>query len=351
MWHIAGIAATATILGLSFGATMGADVPPSPAAPPSAPALSPPSEKAPAAQPPGKPPGGVAPKERPATDPPPTLEETAPADYPGLHNVVAYATDFYSGGVPEGQTAFDTLKRWGVRTIISVDGAMPELEAAKARGIRYVHLPIGYNGFDEERKLQLARAVRDLEKPIYLHCHHGKHRSAGAAGTVAVSLGWLDNAQALGRMKVSGTAKNYTGLFRCTEQAAKVMDAVLDRVPAEFPEISKPSGMVDAMVHIDEVNDHLKLIEKAGWKAPGDHPDLVPVAEAGRLVDLFRVLHQDDVTKAKPTDFAQMLASSESGAQKLEDGLTSGMPDVAALSATFKAINASCKECHSRYRD
>jgi hypothetical protein len=95
------------------------------------------------------------------------------------------------------------------------------VEKAKARGIRYIHLPIGYNGFDEQRKLQLVRATRDamVQGPVYIHCHHGKHRSAGAAATIAASLGWLSPAESVDRMHVSGTAANYTGLYACASSA------------------------------------------------------------------------------------------------------------------------------------
>ena len=84
-------------------------------------------------------------------------------------------------------------------------------------------------------KLELVRASRDAlrEGPVYVHCHHGKHRSAGAAGTVAVSLGWLTAEKAIERMKVSGTAPNYTGLYQCTAEAMPLGVEVIDRVPAE----------------------------------------------------------------------------------------------------------------------
>jgi len=162
--------------------------------------------------------------------PPPTMADGAPRDLPGLHNVVAYHEGFWSGGVPEGQAGFDSLRSLGVRTVISVDGALPDLALAKAAGLRYVHLPIGYDGFDDARKAELVRAVRDLPKPLYLHCHHGKHRSAGAAATVAVSLGWMTNAEAAARMKVSGTAEGYKGLWACTAKAAPMMAAAIDSI-------------------------------------------------------------------------------------------------------------------------
>ncbi|MCC6971830.1 MAG: hypothetical protein IT434_16580, partial [Phycisphaerales bacterium] len=216
---------------------------------------------------------------------PPKLGDDKPRDYSGLHNVVAYHDGFYSGSVPEGDAGFDAVAGMGVKTIISVDGAAPEVEYAKARGIRYIHLPIGYNGFDEARKLEIVRATRDAmaQGPVYVHCHHGKHRSAGAAAATAVSLGWMTPGEATARMKVSGTAPNYKGLYACAAAATVVGADVINAVTPHFPEIAPPQGFVKAMVELDEINEHLKLIEKAGWQPPKDHPDLDPVAEAGRM--------------------------------------------------------------------
>jgi len=284
---------------------------------------------------------------------PPKLGDDKPRDYSGLHNVVAYHDGFYSGSVPEGDAGFDAVAGMGVKTIISVDGAAPEVEYAKARGIRYIHLPIGYNGFDEQRKLEITRATRDAmaQGPVYVHCHHGKHRSAGAAAAVAVSLGWMTPDEATTRMKVSGTAPNYKGLYACAAAATVVGADVLDAVPADFPQAAPPKGFVKSMVEIDEINEHLKLIEKSGWQAPKDHPDLVPAAEAGRMADILRVLSTGDRAASKPAGFAEGLQSNSDAAQKLEDLLAAGEKDATKLSAQFKAVADSCKTCHAKYRD
>lgn len=284
---------------------------------------------------------------------PPRLGDDTPRDYPGLHNVVAYHDGFYSGSVPEGDAGFDTLAGMGVRTIISVDGAAPEVQYAKARGIRYIHLPIGYNGFDETRKLEIARATRDAmaRGPVYVHCHHGKHRSAGAAATTAVSLGWLTPEQAVERMKISGTAPNYKGLYACAAAATAVGADVLESVHSDFPQAAPPKGFVKSMVELDEISEHLKLIEKSGWQAPKDHPDLVPAAEAGRMADILRVLSTGDRAASKPAGFTDGLLSNSAAAQKLEDLLAAGEKDAAKLSAQFKAVADSCKSCHAKFRD
>jgi hypothetical protein len=239
-----------------------------------------------------------------------------------------------------------------VQTVISVDGAAPDLTRASANGVRYVHLPIGYDGFDDARKLQLVRAVRDLPKPIYIHCHHGKHRSAGAAATIAVSLGWLTTEAALARMKTSGTAPNYAGLYTCTASASLLTAAIIDQASPDFPSVTRPNGLVEAMLAIDDTNDRLVAIERAGWKVPADHTDLVPVAEAAALADHLRLLAASPEIAARPTSFRDLLAKSQSIAQRLEDQLsTVPSGDPARLSADMQALQATCKECHASARN
>jgi protein tyrosine phosphatase (PTP) superfamily phosphohydrolase (DUF442 family) len=284
---------------------------------------------------------------------PPTLGDTVPRNYSGIHNVVAYHDGYVSGSVPEGEEGFASLQAMGIKTIISVDGAVPEVDLAAKYGMRYVHLPIGYNGFDDTRKKELTRATRDAyaDGPVYIHCHHGKHRSAGAAAAAAASLGWLTPEQGVARMKVSGTAPSYTGLYACAQAATPLDAATINAVPANFPSISKPSGFVQGMVDADEAFDHLTLIEKAGWKVPADHPDLVPAAEAGRLADLLRLLAESDRSKKHPVDFADFLRKNSAEAQALEDAIVAGKSDATALSKLLKAVNTSCKDCHTKYRN
>jgi protein tyrosine phosphatase (PTP) superfamily phosphohydrolase (DUF442 family) len=292
-----------------------------------------------------------------AAEPPRADESAEPRDMPGLHNIVSFqgsgAGQLYSGSVPEGDAGFSALAELGIKTIISVDGAIPELERAKARGMRYVHLPIGYDGFDDARKLALVRAVRDLPKPIYLHCHHGKHRSAGAAGTVAVSLGWMSNARAAELMKVSGTAEGYKGLWACTAKAAPLVQSVIDAVSADFPEVTKPDSMVAAMVAIDEALDRIRIVEKNGWKVPAAHPDLAPAADAGKLADLLRLLdkdaHVEKLGEAERADFRALLEQNARQASTLEELLLAD--DLAKRAPAMKALLAGCKECHVKYRD
>ena len=283
----------------------------------------------------------------------PAANAPEPQDYPGVHNAVTFHEGFVSGSAPEGDEGFDTLAAMGIRTIMSVDGAIPKVERAEARGMRYIHLPIGYNGFGEERRLQLARAALDAmaDGPVYIHCHHGKHRSAGAAAAIAAALGWETPTHGIARMEVSGTSPKYAGLYECAAESEVLSKRTLAEVPADFPSVWTPSTFVGAMVEIERTLEHLELIEKAGWTTPPDHPDLVPVAEAGRLADLHRHLKSSDESLRRPTEFAGLMREGYSAAQALESLLLETELDHSALQAQMEQVNTTCAACHVTYRD
>ncbi|MBX3376098.1 MAG: hypothetical protein KF678_03745 [Phycisphaeraceae bacterium] len=255
-----------------------------------------------------------------------------------------------SGGVPAGDAAFDELKAMGVKTIISVDGATPDVARAEARGMRYVHIPITYSDVPEQQKLEIARAIRDLPGPVYIHCHHGKHRSPAATAAAAVTLGLVTPAEGVVFMRDAGTSPSYAGLFQCVEEAVVVPVSALNAASNEFPSVRKPTGVVAAMVEIDYAYEHLQEIRAAGWTVPKDHPDLVPAAEAGRLADQLRFSGEDPRSQAKGPEYAARLADAIARTSALEDGLIRGEPRD-QLESKWKLVAASCKECHAAYRD
>jgi len=294
-------------------------------------------------------PGATEPAPRPITISAPSLAAEKPVDFAGLHNVVTYSDGLICGSAPEG-VGLETLASMGVRTILSVDGAQPDADAARALGMRYVHLPIGYDGIDEDRKLELARAFRDLPGPLYVHCHHGKHRSAGAAAAMGIALGRLDNEQALARMRVSGTAPEYKGLYACATDAHVESEERISSASNAFPSRWTTTDFVQGMVEIDDSFDRVKEIEKASWKAPKAHPDLVPAAEIGRISHVMRELKDSGDVQARPGEFMAFLDASIESAESLEKGILDGAAAL-ELSARMKSVNQSCKDCHAKYRN
>lgn len=277
--------------------------------------------------------------------------QAAPAhDDHALHNLHKLNDRVFSGAVPEGAPAFDELKRMGVKTIISVDGASPDVPMAQDRGMRYVHIPVTYADVSESQRLEIARAIRDLPGPIYVHCHHGKHRAPAATASAAVALGMITPEEGVAFMKSAGTAPNYQGLYSCVATGAIATAVQIDAAPADFPAVRQAQGMVAAMVEVDVAYDNLGEIRAAGWAVPNDHPDLVPAAEAGRLADNFRFSMQDPKAKALGADYERRMIAAIAAASAVEEGIVAGLGKD-EMEAKWKLVAASCKDCHAAYRD
>ena len=272
-----------------------------------------------------------------------------PVDLPGLHNVVAFAPDTWSGSVPEGE-GLATLAAAGVKTVISVDGAKPDVEGAKKHGMRYVHLPIGYDSVTEVRAEELAKALQVLPGPVYMHCHHGKHRSAAAAGAACVISGRTTNEEALARMKVSGTSADYKGLFASVHEAKKAQLAELVADPRSFPEVTEVHGLTEIMTEVDVVFDLLKASRAAQFGVPKHHQDLVPHKEAARLAELMVNSKTDEDVKALPAEFHKKLDEAIAVTQALSASLLA-KSSVEENEKRYKAVERSCKDCHTAFRD
>ncbi len=217
-----------------------------------------------------------------------------------LPNAVQVAPKVISGGLPDGAAGFAELEKLGVKTVISVDGMKPDVETAKKHGMRYVHLPHGYDGIPPQRVAELAKAVHELPGPIYIHCHHGKHRSPAAAVTACVTAGVIEPDVADDILELAGTGKNYVGLFRVSENARPLSPAQLKAIKAEFPEVAKLPAMAEAMVEIEHSFDRMKQVAAAGWNTPADHPDVDPAHEALILREQFTELLRTDDAKRRP---------------------------------------------------
>ena len=116
--------------------------------------------------------------------------------------------------MPDGDIAFRNLAAMGVTTVLSVDGAVPDIEGAKKHGLRYVHVPISYDGIPREKALQIIKAVRAAKGKVYMHCHHGRHRGPTAVMVSRIALDGISNEDAVHCMEESGTGKMYSGLYR-----------------------------------------------------------------------------------------------------------------------------------------
>lgn len=296
----------------------------------------------------------------PATTPP--AEHPAPVLALGpTTSIESFLNPFpgiYSGAEPADPTELQELADLGVRTIISVDGSEPDVESARALGMRYVHIPIGYDGPTTHQGLTIARALRDLPGPVYFHCYHGKHRGPTACAVAAVLTGRATNDQALDLLTQAGTSPNYAGLWESVRGATPADAASLDFADNEFPEVVHPDGLVATMVAIGRALDHLELLRDTAFSTNADHPDLVATNEAGRMADDLRRLAEPSAARipaGAADDYDRMLVRTAELARSLENLLldrdTAAPPTTDSLGAALTRLARSCDDCHRLFRD
>ena len=202
-----------------------------------------------------------------------------------------------------------------------------------------------------EQGKAIAKAIDELPGPVYVHCHHGKHRSAAAVAVACVYNGSLAPERAESVLRTFGTGENYKGLWKAARDARPVDSAELRGMEVKFVEMTPVPPLAQAMILVDGHADHLKEIQKAGWKAPADHPDLEPAHEALQLEEHLHEIGRGEQVKGKPEEFRRLLAKGEGASKALRTVLKEKLVDGAAADLAFKRVTMSCTECHKAYRD
>jgi protein tyrosine phosphatase (PTP) superfamily phosphohydrolase (DUF442 family) len=267
----------------------------------------------------------------------------------GIENFFSVTDSIYSGGGPETEEAFRALAKLGVKTIITVDGAKPNLELARRHGLRYIHIPHGYDGIPNETAVKLVKAASTVEGPLYVHCHHGKHRGPAAVGVICQSLANWSPEEAESWLKKAGTAADYTGLYQSVRAFRRPRQQELAKVPGDFPAAADVSAMVDTMVEIDQHWDRLNALT-----SKMDSPEKA-ASEAVLLWEQFREAQRLPESARLGNAFQDEMSKSEKGAQYLRELLSAhakgGELSAPNLRGALDEIAQSCKRCHQDHRD
>lgn len=273
-----------------------------------------------------------------------------------LPNLLHVAPGVYSGGLPEGAPAFQELAELGIKTIISVDGMKPDVATANQFNLRYVHLPHGYDGVPETRGRELAKAILELPKPIYIHCHHGKHRSPAASAVGCVIAGLLRPADAEGLLRLAGTSPHYRGLFLSAKSARSLNTTELSEMQVTFMEVAPIPPMAEAMVQIEKHFHHMEILSQSSWQPAATHPDLVPAQEVLLLREIYTELLRTDPWAQSDPDLRKHFVVGEMHLLEMEKILQKNIsvqdPDLLEnLNSRLQAVQTNCRDCHHEFRD
>lgn len=270
----------------------------------------------------------------------------------GLPRYRRWSERVAQGAQPHGDEAFRNLAALGFTTVLSVDGARTDVAAAERHGLRYVHVPIGYEGVGDDDALRIVKAVETAPGPVYVHCHHGRHRGSAAALIARIALEDVGSEQAVADLRTAGCSPKYAGLYRDVAAFRPPSAAELAAVPADLPALVEPEDLVGLMIEVDTRFLHLADVRDAGWGVPPDSPDIDPAHEALMLREGLREGARLDEARALGARFVALMRESEAAAAALEAVLRDdGARDAAAKQAAYDALGETCETCHAAYRN
>jgi protein tyrosine phosphatase (PTP) superfamily phosphohydrolase (DUF442 family) len=244
-----------------------------------------------------------------------------------------------SSGEPSGRGAFLALRNEGIQTIISVDGSAPDVKTANREGLRYVHLPIGYDGVPTATVTALDEVLKSTTGKILVHCHHGKHRGPAAAVIACMIEGSMTHEQALAALKEAGTSPDYAGLWRDVRGFAGVPKGATSQPIVESALIDP---FANSMVQIDNAFERLAdLLGSIDKRPRAAREQAILLAEGFR--ELKRHAHGNSEA------LKHRLANAEQLSRTLVTAIESA--DMNRARQLYETVKADCRTCHAKFRN
>lgn len=281
---------------------------------------------------------------------------------PTLPNAIQVDDGVVSGGQPAGDAGFAALAARGIRTVISVDGMKPEVALASKHGLRYVHLPHGYDQVPQKTGRSLAKAIESLPKPIYIHCHHGRHRSPAAAAVGCIQAGRLTTEQGMQLLQTARTCEEYGGLYRSVQTAQPLDHATLANEPADFPAVVQLPPVVDHMVDMQHSLDQLMSWQQPEPQRAASANNVDPGANRQRetavlLMESLKEFDRSQATQQRPEPWRELTSNAISKSQQLVATYTRSKAESSEVDPRAKRrqlleqIRTDCRSCHRQFRN
>lgn len=250
---------------------------------------------------------------------------------PSIAHFQQVSPKLYCGAQPEDEQDFALLSKFGIKTIVCVDGTQPQVELARKHGLRYVHVPLPYSGIPPKSALMLTQIMRECDSPVFVHCHHGLHRGPAAAAVCAIAQGSFTAKEGVDFLKRSGTNPEYVGLYR---DVKKFDVLALGQERITLVETAPVDEITDVMLRIEQ---HFKLLQKHGpakpWNRKSNSEHAIAIAE--EFKEAARHHKKNDELKRLLLD-ASVRAVDLAKSQDENQGLK-----------LLQRLQQSCVECHA----
>ena len=268
--------------------------------------------------------------------------DSAPANFLDINQKLGtkLAKQVYSGGEPAERKHFRWLAGQGVKTIVSVDGIAPDLNLAKAYGLRYVHIPLTYSGISRDSGLAMLRVLEEMPGPIFVHCHHGQHRAPAAVAYMLRASESVSKDEALEILFRGGTSKEYLGLWTDVRNAKKRTDN------EKLPELKSTATVPDFAKRMAGLARSLEKLQKVanGEARKRSYSALL-------LSDDFRELERSPFAKRHGGDFRALLEFSTKLSTQLHQASKAADFDDKKFGELMDEMKQNCTRCHEQFRN
>jgi hypothetical protein len=288
--------------------------------------------------------------------------QAKPPRFFAAHSLLqACPVSVFTGGQPATAGEFAYLRKMGVRTVVSVDAAPPNLQLAKQYGLKYVHIPLGYDGLERSQSLALASVFSRLDGAYFFHCHHGRHRAPAAAACAVVVAGFATSNEAREILEVSETGRQYAGLWESVQlsipqKPSEAAPPLQESVPVEpmaqsMASLGRLKDEFDAALAAATANQSTS--KRLAPESPPNASRSSPSAIALLIKEHFQELSRKEVLPADMAtrDFLKLLAASRNESELLYEAVSRSEADMVKAQAVWKRLQTSCKKCHSSHRD
>ena len=249
-----------------------------------------------------------------------------------------------SGAEPEVEH-FASLAGHGYKWVLSVDSIAPNVEAAESAGLRYIHLPISYDTVPVETIAALqALTEQAKDDPIFVHCHHGRHRGPAVAAILLLLEEPTQREEALEVLREAGTSAEYSGLWAAVEDFDPSAHAGVDA--PELTSVRSASPVAEIMAALDRHFDRLQLELSGATETQGHSETAAALLVSENFREIARIVRKSAEYDA---DFLNLLQESETLALHLHHTQKHGLSEKSR--EAFLQLKSSCRSCHRSYRD
>jgi protein tyrosine phosphatase (PTP) superfamily phosphohydrolase (DUF442 family)/cytochrome c556 len=266
-----------------------------------------------------------------------------------IENWQVAGSRLYSGSQPTTDADFAELARRGVKAIVSVDGIAPDVKLARKHGLRYVHIPIGYDALPQEAGDAMTHALRSIDGPIYVHCHHGKHRGPAMAAIAGRACGEMTAEQAVDYLKRAGLSPNYEGLWRDVKAyvvppEGAELPPLLEQAPVKA--LPKRMAAVDRnVVSLEKLFESEEPLSEDQW-TEADSQSLLAMEQ---FIEAERELPESDHDFRSDADFLAELVRAVEASTLLHEAARD--QDRERSQAALRLLTNTCVDCHETFRN